>query len=325
MTRRVRTVDVGGIELSVTEQHVTEPRPEGRSEKPTVVLLHGFPDIGYTWRHQMDALAAAGHHVLAPDQRGYGWSDTPADVGAYGIFDLVGDVIGLLDSEGIDRCVLAGHDWGSIVAWHVALMRPDRLHGVLLMSVPYQPRTDRSVLDHIRSVDPDGPFSYMLAFQEMGLAESLMDPDPIEFLRVMHWKQSAAWAVTPEAADDLAPAGRPPFLAAEELENYGRAFARTGFAGGINWYRNFQANWERTRPWQGAPITVPSAFIGGEHDFVVTRGDGGLGSPVSSMSDHCLDHRATTIVPGGHWAHQEHPGPVNEAMLEFLASVSPDT
>lgn len=320
MNRRVRAVDVGGMELSVTEQ-----LPDSPDERPPVVLLHGFPDIGYTWRHQMDAVAGAGHRVIAPDQRGYGWSGTPEPVAAYGIFDLVGDVIGLLDAEGIERCLLVGHDWGSIVAWHVALMRPDRLHGVVLMSVPYQPRTDRSVPDHIRATDPNGPFSYILAFQEPGLAESLMDPDPVEFLRSTHWKQSAAWVSTPEAASDLVPDGLPPYLDAAELENYGRAFARSGFRGGVNWYRNFQTNWERTRPWHDAPITVPTSFIGGDHDFVVTRADGGFGSPVSAMADSCEDHRSTTIVPGGHWAHQEHPGPVNEVLLGFFASVCGDT
>jgi pimeloyl-ACP methyl ester carboxylesterase len=320
MSRRVRTVDVGGLELSITEQPSDTP-----SAKPPVVLLHGFPHNGYTWRHHIDAKAGAGHPVISPDQRGYGWSDAPEPVDAYGIFDLVGDVIGLLDAEGIERCLLVGHDWGSIVAWHVALMRSDRLAGVVLMSVPYQPRTDRSVVDHIRATDPDGPFSYILAFQEVGLAESLMDPDPIEFLRSTHWKQSAAWASTPEAAADLAPAGLPPHLGAAELENYGRAFARSGFRGGVNWYRNFQSNWERTRPWHGAPIPIPAAFIGGDHDFVVSRADGGLGSAVADMADHCVDDRGTTIVPGGHWAHQEHPDPVNRALLAFFASVCGDS
>lgn len=315
--RRVRSVDVGGLSLSITEQ-----KPSQQTGKPPVLLLHGFPDIGYTWRHQMNAIAGAGHHVIAPDQRGYGWSDAPEPIEAYNIFELVGDAIGLLDAEGIDRCLLVGHDWGAIVAWHVALMRPDRLSGLALMSVPYQPRTELSVPDHIRATDPEGSFSYILAFQEEGAAESLMDPDPVEFLRATHWKQSAAWAATPEAANDEVPPGLPPFLGAGELENYGRAFARSGFRGGINYYRNFQRNWELTRPWHGAPITVPTTFIGGDHDFVVTRGDGGLGSAVSSMEQHCVDHRGTIVVPGGHWAHQEHPEPVNDALLSFFDSVS---
>ena len=315
MDRRVRTVDIGPISLSITEQQTS-------GDKAPVLLLHGFPDIGYTWRHQMDAIADAGHRVIAPDQRGYGWSDAPEAVDAYNIFELVGDFVGLLDVEEIDRCILVGHDWGAIIAWHVALMRPDRLAGLALMSVPYQPRSDRSVLDHIRATDPDGPFSYMLAFQEEGAAESLMDADPIEFLRSTHWKQSAAYAATPEHADDVAPRGLPPFLEPADMENYARAFYRSGFRGGVNYYRNFQRNWELTRPWHGAPITVPTTFIGGDHDFVVTRGDGGLGAAVSSMEQHCVDHRGTTIVPGGHWAHQEHPDPVNHALLEFFASVS---
>lgn len=316
--RRVRTVALDHIELSITEQRP----PAGAPEQLPVVLLHGFPDIGYTWRHQMDPITAAGHRVVAPDQRGYGWSEAPEPVEDYGIFDLVGDVIGLLDAEEIERCILVGHDWGSIVAWHVALMRPDRLAGVALMSVPYQPRGDRSIIEHIRETDPEGPFAYMLAFQEVGVAESLMDPDPVEFMRSMHWQQSAAYAETSEAAAGLAPEGRPPFMSQDELENYGRAFARSGFRGGINYYRNFQRNWELTRPWAGASITVPTTFIGGDHDFVVTRADGGLGAAVESMADNCVDHRSTTIVPGGHWAHQEHPQPVNDALLEFFATLA---
>lgn len=317
MDRRVRSVDVGLINVSITEQ-----QPTVASGKPPVVMLHGFPDIGYTWRHQMGPIADAGHRVIAPDQRGYGWSDAPEAIEDYNIFELVGDFIALLDAEGIDRCILVGHDWGSIVAWHVALMRPDRLAGLALMSVPYQPRGDRSLLDHIRATDPDGPFAYMLAFQDEGVAESMMDPDPIEFLRAMHWKQSAAWTSTPEHADDTVPAGLPPFIEHADMENYARAFYRSGFRGGINYYRNLQRNWELTRPWQDAPLTVPTTFIAGDHDFVVSRGDGGLGSAASSVEQHCIDYRGTTIVPGGHWAHQEHPGPVNDALLEFFAAVS---
>ena len=313
--RRVRAVDVGSVSLSITDQ-----MPANESERPPVLFLHGFPDIGYTWRHQMDAVAAAGHRAIAPDQRGYGWSDAPDPVDAYNIFELVGDAIGLLDAEGIEQCLLVGHDWGAIVAWNLALMRPDRLVGLALMSVPYQPRTDQSVLDHVRATDPDGPFSYLLAFQDEGVAEAAMDADPIEHLRSTHWKHSAAWTQTPEHADGLVPSGLPPFLETADIENYARAFYRSGFRGGVNYYRNFQRNWELTRPWHGAPITVPSTFIGGDHDFVVTRADGGLGAAVQSMQRHCLDHRSTTIVPGGHWAHQEHPEQVNAALLEFFAS-----
>ena len=315
MNRRVRSVEVGEISLSITEQ-------QSAGDKPPVLMLHGFPDIGYTWRHQMDAIAGAGHRVIAPDLRGYGWSDAPEAIDAYNIFELVGDVIGLLDAEAIDRCVLVGHDWGAIVAWHVALMRSDRLAGLALMSVPYQPRGDLSVLDFVRATDPDGPFAYLLAFQDEGVAEAEMDADPIEYLRSTHWKQSAAWASTPEHADGVIPAGLPPFLEHADIENYARAFYRSGFRGGVNFYRNFQRNWELARPWHGAPLTVPTTFIGGDHDFVVVRGDGGLGSAVSSMDQHCLDYRGTTIVPGGHWAHQEHPEPVNDALLAFFATLA---
>lgn len=302
-SRRIHSIDVGGIALSVTEQPAAQLPVSSEQHRLPVVMLHGFPDIGYSWRHQMAPIAEAGHRVLVPDQRGCGWSDAPDEVGAYGIFDLVGDVIGLLDAEDIERCVLVGHDWGAVVSWHVALMRPDRLAGVALLSVPYQPRTDRSVLDHVRSTDPHGPFGYLLSFQDEGVAESTMDLDPIGELRSRYLDS----------------------LSGAELENYARAFARSGFRGAINWYRNMQDNWERTRPWHGAPITVPSTFIGGDRDFVIARDGGVVSTAVSSMHEHCLDHRGTTIVPGGHWVHQENPAAVNLALLDFLASLSPRT
>ena len=289
---RLRRVDIGvgaadAITLSVTSA----------GEGPVVLMLHGFPDIGYSWRHQIGPLVEAGHRVLAPDQRGYGWSDAPESIEAYGIFDLVGDAVGLLDADNIEDCVLVGHDWGAIVAWHIALMRPDRLRGLVLMSVPFQPRMNRSILDHIRSTDPDGPFDYMLAFQEEGVAEAMMDPDPIGTLRAVYGDE----------------------MPAEEMENYGRAFARSGFRGGINWYRNLDRNWAETRPWHGAKLSMPAAFIGGADDFVVARADGKLGAAVSNMSEHCMDFRGTTIVDGaGHWVHQEEPAEVNAVLLDFI-------
>lgn len=308
----VHAVQLDTIELSVTSL----------GDGPRVLLLHGFPDIGYTWHRQLRPIAEAGHRVLAPDQRGYGWSECPTPIDAYSVIDLVGDVVALLAADGgAGPVVLVGHDWGSIVAWHVALMRPDLIRGLALLSVPYQPRGDRSILDHIRATDPDGPFGYMLFFQEEGEAESLMDPDPIEALRTAHWKNSGSW---PSDADESTPvpAGLPPYLDDGAMENYGRAFARTGFRGGINWYRNMQRNWELTRPWHGAPLTVPTTFIAGSNDFVVARGDGGLGSAVGSMDQHCTDFRGHTIVDGaGHWVHQEAPVAVNDSLLRFIVGL----
>lgn len=310
MTARVRTLDLGEISLSVTTQ----------GEGPSVLLLHGFPEIAYSWRHQIGSLAEAGHHVIAPDQRGYGWSDRPETVEAYDIAALVGDAVALLDHFEVDRAFVAGHDWGSIVAWHLALLRPDRVKGLALLSVPYVPRGGRSVTDHIAATDPDGPFSYILAFQEPGLVESILDADPIGTLRSAHWRNSGLW---PDDADDTTsiPDGLPPHLSLAEMENYGRAFARSGFGGGINWYRNFDRNWGITRPWHEAKIRVPTCFIAGAKDFLVTRGNGGLGARYEDMDRNCVDHRGSTLIEGaGHWVQQEAPHQVTDRLLAFFAA-----
>jgi len=302
--------DAPDLTLSVTE----------RGEGPAVVLLHGFPEIGYSWRYQIEALANAGYRVIAPDQRGYGWSDTPDDATAYDISHLVGDVVGLLDHFEIDDAVVVGHDWGSLVAPSVGLFRPNRVRAVAMLSVPYQPRQNVSVIDHIHTTDPDGPFSYILAFQEPGL-EELLDADPIGTLRRIYWSQSGD---RPDdfQRDDDPPPGLPPHLSQGEFENYCRAFARSGFGGGINYYRNLHRNWELTRPWHGAPLTMPTMFLAGSRDFLANEGDGGLGSPYAAMADNCADFRGTTIVDGaGHWVQQEAPEAVNNALLEFLAGL----
>jgi len=311
MAAEIHKVDVGQLELSVTS--------EGNG--PAVVLLHGFPEIGYSWRHQIPVLAKAGYRVLAPDMRGYGWSEVPDHLSRYTMFDHVGDVIGLLDAEGIDRATIVGHDWGSIIAPWVGLMRPDRVNGVAMLSVPFVPRGERSILQHIEATDPEGEFGYMLSFQHDGIG-ALLDEDPISFLRTVYWGVSGARPENHQSGDEP-PVGLPPHLSQEEFENYLRAFARTGLQPAINYYRNLHMNWEMTRPWHNAPLTAPTVFIGGSRDFVCTTADGGLGSGVKELETSCTDHRGTTIIDGaGHWVQQEAPDEVNTALIEFLGSIS---
>lgn len=287
---------------------------------PAVVLLHGFPEIAYSWRHQIPALADAGYRVLAPDQRGCGWSDQPDDVAAYAMTELVGDVIGLLDHDGIDRAVVVGHDWGALIAPWVALFRPDRVAGLALLSVPYTPRGERSIIEHVRATDPEGSFAYVLAFQEPGV-EELFAADPIETLRRIHWTVCGALPEGWTPADPL-PDGLPPHLSEGEFENYYRAFTRSGFGNPINYYRNMHRNWQDSRPWHGAPLTVPTVFIAGAKDFVVATADGGLGSGVEAMRESCTDLRGLHLVPdAGHWVQQEAPERVNELLLEFLEGI----
>jgi len=281
------------------------------------VLLHGFPEIAYSWRHQIGPLAAAGFRVLAPDGRGYGWSDAPEAVEAYSIVELVGDVIALLDAERIEQAVIVGHDWGALVAPWVALMRPDRVCGVALLSVPYVPRREQSMLAHVRANDPDGEFAYMLAFQEPEV-EALFDADPLETLRRIHWTLCGA------RPDDLAttgvlPKGLPPYLEQGEFENYYRAFAKSGFGPPINWYRNIERNFELTRPWKNATLDVPTLFIAGARDFVVSSADGLLGSTVADMAEWCTDLRGSHLIAeAGHWVQQEAPDQVTKLLLEFV-------
>lgn len=308
----VTPVDLPDISLTVSSAGVG----------PAVVLLHGFPEIAYSWRHQIPVLAEAGYHVLAPDQRGYGWSDQPEGVASYAMTELVGDVIGLLDHHEIDDAVIVGHDWGALIAPWVGLFRPDRVRGIALLSVPYTPRGDRSIVEHVRETDPGGDFAYILAFQEAGI-EDLLEADPIETLRRTHWSLCGARPNDLQPGDPL-PAGLPPYLSQGEFENYYRAFTRSGFANPINYYRNLHQNWEAGRPWANAKLTMPVTFIAGEKDFVVTSGDGELGSSVQQMNDWCTDLRDIHLIPdAGHWVQQEAPDQVNELLVDFVNSVTP--
>lgn len=308
---RVTPTKVGDVTLTVTSQ----------GEGPAVVLLHGFPEIAYSWRHQIAAFADAGYRVIAPDQRGYGWSDAPDDVAAYAMTELVGDVIAILDGEDIADAVVVGHDWGAIIAPWVALFRPDRVRGLALLSVPYMPRGERSIIGHIQATDPDGEFAYVLAFQEDG-AEAALEANPMETLRGIYWSLCGA---RPEGwkQGDPTPPGLPPHLSPGEFENYFRAFARSGFGGPINYYRSLHQNWIAARPWANARLDLPVLFIAGDRDFVATTGDGVLGSTVEAMNTWCSDLRGIHMIEGaGHWVQQEAPGQVNELLLNFLESLN---
>ncbi|MFN3217990.1 MAG: alpha/beta fold hydrolase [Acidimicrobiales bacterium] len=319
---RTERIDVDGVGLQVTVA--------GPDDAPLVVLVHGFPELAYSWRHQITGLAAAGYRVVAPDMRGYGASDRPEAIEAYDIFQLVGDVVGLIRHYGAPATVV-GHDWGAMVAWATAQFRPDLLRGVVGVSVPYGPSLEVSLLDLIRmSVGPDG-FHYILYFQEPGVAEAELDADPIGTMRRVLWMASAEGMelieADPSAAptssflgERPAPSGLPTWLSDGDFEAYGRAFTSTGFTGGLNWYRNLQRNWELSRPWRHTPITVPAAFIGGRQDPVISRtGDLDGNHPMLDLqAQYCPDLTVTLIEGAGHWTQQEKPDETNAALVEFL-------
>jgi pimeloyl-ACP methyl ester carboxylesterase len=310
-----RIVGTNGVDLRVVEAGQGFP----------VILAHGFPELAYSWRHQIPALAAAGHRVLAPDQRGYGGSSRPDAVEAYDIMQLTSDLLGLLDEIDEERAVFIGHDWGAMVVWTLALLAPERVAGVVGMSVPFLPRADIAPIARMRSLFGDG-FFYILYFQEPGVADADLAADPACTMRRL-LAAATTGSIDPAFfandgrgfVDRLSePETLPSWLGADELDHYIAEFRRTGFTGGLNWYRNLDRNWLLTVGIDDQLIRVPSLFIGGAQDPVLTL------SPPSAMNGWLTDHRGTVIVDGaGHWVQQERPAEVNAALLEFVASVTP--
>lgn len=310
---RPRTITTNGVDLSVTDV----------GDGPPIVLSHGFPELAYSWRHQIPVLAEAGYRVLAPDQRGYGKSSAPEAISDYGIRNLTDDLLGILDHIGEDKAVFVGHDWGAMVVWQMALLHPDRVAGVIGMSVPFLPRGPMPPVQLMRKAFADN-FFYIVYFQEPGVADADLNADPSSTMRRMLAGMGSPDGLAGMAANDgrgfveriAEPAELPAWLSQEELDVYCAEFERTGFTGGLNWYRNFDANWEDTPELDGAAVTVPSAFIGGKDDPVLAF------SPIGMQDEWLRDHRGTTLIDGaGHWVQQEAPEETNAAILAFLASL----
>jgi pimeloyl-ACP methyl ester carboxylesterase len=318
-----REIEVNGLRMHVAE----------RGEGPLVVLLHGFPESWYSWRHQLAALADAGFRAVAPDQRGYGGTSRPEAVDRYTLLHLVGDVVGLIDARGAARAVVVGHDWGAPVAWHTALLRPDRVAGVAGLSVPFIPRGPVSPMSAWR--EAFGDRFYQVYFQAPGVAEDELEADVGETMRRLLIGASGnrppapdierlAAGVLPEgggfldvlrATDDL-----PSWLSREDLDFYAREFARTGFAGGLNWYRNQDRNWELLAPWQGAVVTPPALYVAGTRDPVVEfPGMDRLLPNLRAFIPNLLD---SVLLDGcGHWTQQERPEEVSERLVAFCRDV----
>ncbi|OBK12751.1 alpha/beta fold hydrolase [Mycobacterium asiaticum] len=313
-----RLVDTNGVQLRVVEA--------GDRGAPVVVLCHGFPELAYSWRHQIPVLADAGYHVLAPDQRGYGGSSRPDAVHTYDIHHLTADITGLLDDVGAERAAWVGHDWGAMVVWNAPLLHPDRVGAVAALSVPPVPRAKRPVTVALKRTFGDN-FFYILYFQEPGVADAELNGDPARTMRRMmgslqlSGNQDAALRMVapgPEGFIDRLPEpdGLPDWLTQDEIEYYVAEFTRTGFTGGLNWYRNMDRNWETTADLDGVTITVPCLFIGGTADPVLSFTRRDRASEVVSGP-----YRELMIDGAGHWLQQERPDEVNSALLEFLKGV----
>jgi pimeloyl-ACP methyl ester carboxylesterase len=316
-----RFVDTNGVTLRITEA--------GDRGAPVVVLAHGFPELAFSWRRQLPVLAAAGYHVLAPDQRGYGGSSRPQAIEDYDIERLTGDLVGLLDDVGAERAVVVGHDWGSVVATNLPLLHPDRVAACVGISVPPVPRSRVRPTEAWRNAFGEN-FFYILYFQEPGLADAELGADPARTMRRLlggvHTTDGDNVFVqmaTPGPAGFIErlpePNALPDWLTQEELDHYVAEFTRTGFAGPLNWYRNFDRNWELTETTAAPTISVPTLFIGGTADpaLAMTPRDR-VGDVVSGP------YREVLIDGAGHWLQQERPDEVNAALLEFFGGLELD-
>lgn len=287
---REHHVQAGGIRLQVAEQGEGHP----------VVLCHGFPELAYSWRHQIPALADAGLRAIAPDLRGYGGSDKPVEIGDYRIELLVDDLIGLLDALHLERAVLVGHDWGSIVVWNTALRHPDRVERIVSLNVPYQgypagfPGID-FIREHLAE-----RFDYVLFFQEPGRPEGWFARDPRGKLLSLY--QGATH--------------NKDFLGDGEYEVFLRAFEAGGITGPVNYYRNIDHNVEATRDVVNAQVHQPTLMIFAENDPVLPPRLG------EGMDRYVPDLRREIIPDCGHWTQQERPAEVNRLLLDFLGDLA---
>jgi pimeloyl-ACP methyl ester carboxylesterase len=295
-------VQLNGIEMAVDEH--------GSRGRPVVVLVHGFPELGFSWRHQVGPLADAGYHVLVPDLRGFGGSDAPPDPAAYAIDVLARDVLGLIDHAGAETAIVIGHDWGADLAWKTAWLHPNRVSAVGGLSVPFVPRAPAPPLGIMRR--HLGEDFYIVWFQQPGVAEAALERDVRRTIATSRvW--NAAWA-----ADSTEDPPTPSFLTDAELQVYVDAFTRTGFRGGLNYYRNLDRNWERTATVAERRITQPALFLTGERDPVRHF------MPAEAMNGWVTDLRVNAVIPhAGHWLQQQAPKAVTSYLLTWLAEVEP--
>jgi pimeloyl-ACP methyl ester carboxylesterase len=317
-----RTVEANGIHMHIAES----------GAGPPVVLCHGFPESWYSWRHQLHALAEAGFHAVAPDMRGYGQTERPEEIHQYSLLHLVGDMVGLLDTLGSETAVIVGHDWGAPVAWHAALLRPDRFRGVIGLSVPFTPR--RPVRPTSIMPQTEDALFYQLYFQSPGTAEAEFERDVRLSIRSLLYSASGDARRREGGAKDggevgmvarrggflsrlTNPASLPRWLTEADVDFYVSEFTRTGFRGGLNWYRNIDRNWELLAPMSGVQVTVPALYIAGDRDLVLAFR--GMDQIIANLSKFVPQLRSTLLLPGcGHWTQQERAQEVNQAVIDFV-------
>lgn len=317
MTHFIRAA--AGVDLAVTVA----------GQGPLVILMHGWPELGSSWRNQVPALVTAGYRVAVPDMRGYGASAKPDEISAYTLDTLADDMQAIAASLDAPRWAAIGHDWGAPVAWRCALRFPDAVAGVFALSVPHSGPPPIPFFDIIDKRYPD-KFFYMRYFQTPGVAEAEFETgDMAASLKRLYYAASgpgvAARASRPMPRDSTmlaglgeAPPGPLAFMADDELQNYAAAFKAGGMRGPLNWYRNFTQNAADARAYGDNVIHQPAGFLAGDHEMVLAM----LPGQLENMREKCTDLRAEISLPGaGHWVQQERPAEVNAALVAFLDGI----
>lgn len=336
----VRMIKANDINLAVYEA----------GSGPAVVLLHGFPGLAYTWRHQIPVLAAAGYRVIVPDLRGYGGSDAPGAVEDYDVAHLTGDIVGLLDALGVQKAVFMGHDWGGLLAWQMPLLHPARVAGVISVTTPFIPHwmlwlhpdlvhaaspksrpfvADAKVDPIVQMREIYSPEMYVLKFQDGRSADVAMNRDPRATMRAGYRKdliKASGWGMLAPAVANMEYYGQPmptrlpgrDILTAPELDFYAMQFQRTGFTPGINWYRNLSRNW-RAGLDVDQTIRVPSLMVSAQHDVVLRP------SMTDGMDAFVPDLEKHVVADSWHFLPEEKPAELNRLAVSWLKRRFPAT
>ena len=306
-----RFIDTNGLRMAVYEQGQGEP----------LIFLHGFPELAFSWRHQLPALADAGYHAIAPDLRGYGQTGGPGEIEAYRLTELIADVLGLMDALELEKATLVGHDWGAMLMWHIAMQSPQRVERLVGLNIPHVPRAPVDPITLFRNRLGDD--FYIVNFQDSDEADRTFESDQRRFFTNLMRKNQLPRAVFDQLPDEMKvfslirlmgrdDVGGDELLDADELDYFVEAFEKSGFTKPINWYRNWTRNWQ---DFEGISdvINIPTLFIAAADELVVGP------EHVEAMRTVVPGVRIETLSPCGHWSQQEHPQKVNELIIDWLA------